>query len=1190
MSLTLFLGDATSNHLASVVEEAKNWLSKESRQVYFIVPNNIKFEMEFEVLNQWDETAEIKAMAPMQVLSFSRLAWQYLSLDDVKKESVSKTGLVMIVRYLLKTNADKMPSFRRDMDKKNFCETLTTTLMEFKNGGLTSQDVEEFLVAMQENNTLNEVTLQRLFDLQEIYPLFLQATKAFQTDSREEMDQLSQHFKQRELKNTLFIVYGFHHFNSDELLLLNTIMQKTKLLVSLVMPVKEERGHLFDSLEKTKRALLQCAKEEGVHCEIKRAQEKAILPSFGKAMNFFFRHDYNHESIEVPSLRDEHFLLYECDSPQGEVEAIARAINHLVKEEGYRYKEITIMTRGLVEYSQYLVPIFKRYHIPLNVSDSQSMKNHPLIEVIDTLFTLVNHPYHLQALMRLLKTELFVPHQSLEEGEEENRIWHDEVLYYRDLVDWTERFIKQTGCLAYEWYPTKAGEYFPFIPRSVIKLSSEEEMQLALATKKAEELRQFIMPIILEFKELVTTAETGHQFVYELYSFFIKHGLLKELQQWQKEAIDAGNLEEGRRHEQTWQSFIHLLDEYDLTQGAFSFDWPIFSETFLQGLQDEKYSTIPSTMDQVNMVDAIRQRGTKTKVMFFLGCQDGLLPSKIASRGMINDETITAINDFCKEKDPFKYIGLDEATQLNNETYYAYLAMLFAKERLYLTYATHDIEGHETILSPFVQKMKTHGLITKKIAAMPAYQTYDASYISEPAPTMALIVSVMRQAKDQFAYDDKGKVLVHPIWQEIAQQLMQENRDYRHLYHSLFYKNTPQFLQEATATALYQAREVEIENQKKKAMDVSVSKMETFYQCQYRYFLQYGLFLKEEEEYELDARVKGNFSHEVIEQVMRRLQARLKTQDKTLNELQSLSEKELVDITEEVIANLMASDSYQIFQQDGYMEYMQKTLADDLRHLIVALSEMTKDYPHFIASCQELSYGKNGLEPLSFNVNEEWQLFVSGKIDRIDFLQNENKENSFAIIDYKSHQKKVIMNDIFEGLALQLLTYIDIALHNKEKLLQQYVSEEAQTLNFGLTGLLPIKHIQKDYKKNCHHDIKSFYPIAGFYSSEHAPKGINQLFVNGKNKKNNTVQLNDQELDILLKNNERHYQKAAQSLVSGEILMNPYLEKNKTACQYCPFQSICQFDAQLDENHYHRLRQDIQTVDQLIQTIEEERP
>lgn len=77
------------------------------------------------------------------------------------------------------------------------------------------------------------------------------------------------------------------------------------------------------------------------------------------------------------------------------------------------------------------------------------------------------------------------------------------------------------------------------------------------------------------------------------------------------------------------------------------------------------------------------------------------------------------------------------------------------------------------------------------------------------------------------------------------------------------------------------------------------------------------------------------------------------------------------------------------------------------------------------------------------------------------------------------------------------------------------------------------------------------------------------------------------EIDLLRKYNREKIQEAGNQIVSGEIKLNPtYKDNQRIACQYCPFRSVCKFDAMLKENNYHRLEK--LSKEEVLKRMEEE--
>src|SRR5699024_9787253 len=56
---------------------------------------------------------------------------------------------------------------------------------------------------------------------------------------------------------------------------------------------------------------------------------------------------------------------------------------------------------------------------------------------------------------------------------------------------------------------------------------------------------------------------------------------------------------------------------------------------------------------------------------------------------------------------------------------------------------------------------------------------------------------------------------------------------------------------------------------------------------------------------------------------------------------------------------------------------------------------------------------------------------------------------------------------------------------------------------------------------------------------------------------------------------------AGVDITSGGVHLNPFQYKKQTACTFCPFLSVCQFEPTLETNEYHRL-QDMKEEDILM--------
>ena len=83
----------------------------------------------------------------------------------------------------------------------------------------------------------------------------------------------------------------------------------------------------------------------------------------------------------------------------------------------------------------------------------------------------------------------------------------------------------------------------------------------------------------------------------------------------------------------------------------------------------------------------------------------------------------------------------------------------------------------------------------------------------------------------------------------------------------------------------------------------------------------------------------------------------------------------------------------------------------------------------------EVDFGpKREMPPLSFKLRNGSQMQLIGRIDRVDKAEDENGVY-LRIIDYKSSAKELNLTEVYYGVALQMLTYLDIIIHHSNVLI-----------------------------------------------------------------------------------------------------------------------------------------------------------
>ena len=335
-----------------------------------------------------------------------------------------------------------------------------------------------------------------------------------------------------------------------------------------------------------------------------------------------------------------------------------------------------------------------------------------------------------------------------------------------------------------------------------------------------------------------------------------------------------------------------------------------------------------------------------------------------------------------------------------------------------------------------------------------------------------------------------------------------------------------------------------------KKISASVSKIEDFNECPFKFFANYGLNLKEREEYKIQVPDIGNILHYVMKTFGEDLKAEgidwRNVDDKNLN----LRVSKIVDDLTGNIKNkiLLSSSSYK-----HRRERIKKVAITSLKRLI-ELDKVSKFHPELFEENfnKILTYKIDGVE-----------VELNGVIDRIDFNDG---EKYFLIIDYKTGKAYLDLVEMFEGVNLQLITYLTAAKKiNPEKIpaamLYYFLKFPAQTAEDLKTSE---EKINKDLKFDG-------WIVADKNIVTEIDESLNFIKVaftkNGdfdKSKSKNHVQ--DKKIfDAMMEHVDEILRKTCEKVLGGNIAVSPFQTKKIDACQYCLYAELCGFNPNVDE-------------------------
>ena len=1173
MALQFMYGLASKNHLDEVAKTiCKIKDNKPQQKIYYLIPNHIKFQSEIKLLQKIRDlkspTSSTFATKDIQILSISRLAWFFLRDSSIYQyPRLTPSSSSMLLYKIILEHQDELILFKNIENQTGLLSEINQQITELKRGNISPDDLSAINDQLVQKQEVNVDMTAKVHDLSIIYAAYNDEIQSRFVDNSAIMQALIDQVSQDKLDNTTFIISGFSNFSAEELQLFKTLlMAKGQVLIDLVMdkyPLNNDlrENSLFFENEKLVFKLNKWSQENSINILTPIEVQNDLGNQALKALEKYWIASNEGIKSSTAKLSSGSINIVKANNLFEELEQVAIKIRQkMVKDKTLRFSDFLILTRRINNYNSILKPIFQRYEIPIFSDLQVKMTNHPLFELLDAIFAVKANNYRYDDVMTLLKTGLLYPSDSTE-------------VDFLNKVDITENYIIREGIYGYRWTQKSPWKYQRVLG-SDQQLTDEEKQ----TTEVINEVKNYVTGLIEPLFDDLSVCQNGLAIVQTLYEFLIQNQVDQHLITWRDKWIAAGDLQRGSQPEQTWQTFLQILDEFVDILGDSKIEPDTFIKLIDVGFQGAEYAQIPSTLDQVLISELGMVQLNDHKFTFIIGANDKVMPQSQHDTGFLSDNIKTGISEYFTDN---QFLSLSLASQMKQEPYLNYLNFMTANQELTFSYAKQDNNENEYSLSPYVVRIQNYF----NIPMQEALKLSDEAevVVGSKRSTLSHLIQVAKDAKKQ-------KQVLNAQWQFVYKILAKSNYGYltNQLLESLEYKNIPEKLQPQIITDLYGD-----------TIYASVSKLEKFYQNEYEYFLQYGLKLNERKTNELTPADTGQYFHAGMDYLVKIL-------NQTAIDFKNITSEQISNLTKQVLDKLQKDVQFSQFQQSARYHYLQKQLNQTIKTVIYNLfKQLARTEMKPVKSEQIFGQigAQSGLPALSFNLNDGKKINVRGKIDRIDEMKV-GSQSYLGVIDYKSSDHKFDFTDAYYGLALQMLLYLDVLKHNKRQLNLNSEAKLSSALymmfkdplvklsdltngqwdnaaedlfkNFKLKGLMVndgdlLKEIDKTIDENPNSMI---YPIK-FNKSGDLSKASQKSM------------LTENELNLLINHAEAKVKEAGNRIFSGELKLNPVQWENKqTALDNSPFKAIMQFDAMLPENRYHLLKS--LSKDEVLEDIEED--
>ena len=714
----------------------------------------------------------------------------------------------------------------------------------------------------------------------------------------------------------------------------------------------------------------------------------------------------------------------------------------------------------------------------------------------------------------------------------------DSIFYYLKLgfcdIDKDEIFKLENYCIKWGIKQNKWKKEFTYE-----KDEKEQEIE------RFNELRKEIVNPLLNLKTKIDKQKTAKNISRCIYEFMQEQKIEQKIKLKIEKLREKGLFELAEEYIQSYKIILEILDEIVLTYAEDKLSLDQYSKILKVGMQNSGLGKIPGTQDQVTLADTERSRSSKVKIVFLIGVNDGQFPSINKDEGFFNDE----------DRETLKQEGLEIAKgtieNLYEENFNIHKAFTTAEEKIYISYCSSDKEGKSLRPSIYINKLKK---IYPKIEEKSDVVNKTYEIVNEEITYEELLENIAK-------LNEKEKI--EDIWYQVYKYYKEKikwndtlNKDLK----ALFYTNQPKKIEKDNIQKLYG-----------NILKTSISKLEKYRQCPFSYFMQYGLKLKEKEELKIHTFDTGTFMHETIDQFFDQVRENKQT-------LSELEEKDIEKIVSQIIDDKLEDGKNYIFK--ATVKY--KVLVRRLKRIVSkALKYIinTIIYSDFSIEGTEIEFGVKGkYKPIILELENGKTIEITGKIDRIDTAK-EDDGKYLRIIDYKSSSKNIDLNEVYAGLQIQLLTYIDAICKEEDiipagmfyfSLLEQMVKadkkiteeqiEQQIQKNFKMKGLIlaDVKIIKMNDNSLVSGSSK-LVPAAITQSGT-----VNQKWTNG---------VTSEEFKILQDYINITIKEIAKEILNGNVEIKPFNKKGKTPCEYCNYRTICGFNPQNKDNCYNYITQ-----------------
>ena len=755
---------------------------------------------------------------------------------------------------------------------------------------------------------------------------------------------------------------SFSSFSADQLETVKQIIKSAdNVYITLpFVPSEDSRTPCFFGVNDTRARLLAAVADAG----IREIDETVFIDGRrfeNEELSFLSRNLFPGSANVSASFEKEpeHIHALYAANAFAESEAVCIDIARRVRE-GARYRDIAVIVRNTDSYVGIIDAMMRKYGIPYFISSRTDIAERAFIKFLLCALAVCERGFGRELVISYIKTDFA-------------GITPDEINLFENYVrKWNitgSRFYDE-----YEWNMDPDG------------FRGEMSEQSAKTLMLISDIRARAIKPLRAFCEDISGRHSVRYFCEKLYEFALSLKAPEKIKEDAEIAIKNGEKALATELSQLFSVFCGVLDALVSASAEVEVNVAEFSSLFRLVLSETDIGKIPTSLDEVTVYDASAGGYGEFDVAYIMGACEGAFPASVDDDGLFSD----------KEKQILSLSGIEITSTVErricDELYYFYCAACSPKKELYITYPIYDRAGKKTRRSPALSSILSMFPKMREICfeSMPRYEMIErkcASFEHIMQKNSSLSRALAAYYAEDDGYADKMKYIFTPL-SSVSCRVPAEDAK------KLFPKD----------------------------MHTSYSRLEKYIVCNFSYFCEYELKLKDSLPVKFGALDVGNFMHKILEVSVRYA---LSHADATDEEIKKEIEFVCRTYVESLCREKYAAVSPRLLRLTDYLSASCEKFVLSIRNEFKESKFRARDFEVVIGKGEDI-------EPIRLE-SENGCVELRGKVDRVDTYEDGEGKIYIRVADYKTGSKKFELSNVEKGRDLQMLLYLFSICENGKK-------------------------------------------------------------------------------------------------------------------------------------------------------------